>query len=292
MTIHFLASLVDLTAVKIEDFRNSVKSNNEKVSKLNRYWVRQSVPEVIQDADRLFDEEKYLEVYELLNRLKFDNNVDVQWRICRALFKMSYDKSVSNVVRNGMIQEAYDLISTSVRLDEGNANAHKWMAIVTDMKSGLEATNARVKSYPTVKKHLLKAAELNPQDVSVLYMLGKWCFDMTNFTWFQRKISSILFSNPPTSTYEEAYNYFLQAEEIRPRFYLPNLYMLGCTSLHMQQYFRARYYLNIAAHLPPRSEFERKCAANAKTLSNELQQFDVSKEALFYGLTFANSNFD
>lgn len=166
------------------------------------------------------------------------------------------------------------------------------MAILTDMKSGLEGTNARVKSYTTVKKHLIKAAELNPQDVSLFYMLGKWCFDMSNFTWYQRKICSILFSNPPTSTYEEAYNYFLQAERIKPRFYLPNLYMLGCTSLYMQQYFRARYYLNIAAYLPPRNEFEKKCAAEAKMLSNELQQFDISKEALFHGLTHTNSNFE
>lgn len=100
-------------------FISSFKEYNpfsEKVSKLNRYWVRQSVPEVIQDADKLFDEEKYLEVYELLNRLKFDNNVDIQWRICRALFKMSCETGVSKVVRSGMIQEAYDLISTTLRL--------------------------------------------------------------------------------------------------------------------------------------------------------------------------------
>lgn len=37
--------------------------------------------------------------------------------------------------------------------------------------------------------------------------------------WYQRKIASMIFTTPPTSTFEEALEYFNKAEEVEPRFY-------------------------------------------------------------------------
>lgn len=162
------------------------------------------------------------------------------------------------------------------------------MAIITDAKAGLEGTSARVKNLNKIKNHLVKAIELNPKDVAVLYMLGKWCYDMSNFTWLQRQITSVFFMAPPSSTYEEAFYYFARAEKIRPRFYLPNLYMLGRTSFHMNQFFRARYYLHMAANLPPRSNFEKECALKAKNLANQLEQYDIASDALLSGFSSDN----
>lgn len=89
---------------------------SESVTKANRHWIRQNVSEVIEDADKDFHQENYLEVYERLNRFKYENNVDVQWRVCRALYKMSCDASLTNKVRDEMIYEAHDIISNAVRL--------------------------------------------------------------------------------------------------------------------------------------------------------------------------------
>lgn len=47
------------------------------------------------------------------------------------------------------------------------------------------------------------------------------------FLSFQRTLIRYLFAEPPTSSYKEAYGYFLKAEELRGKFYIPNLYMLG-----------------------------------------------------------------
>lgn len=37
--------------------------------------------------------------------------------------------------------------------------------------------------------------------------------------WYQRKIASTVFAAPPISSYEEALEYFIRAEETEPRFY-------------------------------------------------------------------------
>lgn len=43
----------------------------------------------------------------------------------------------------------------------------------------------------------------------------------------QRKIMFFLYGSLPQSSYAEAYKYFEQAEELKPRFYIPNMCMLG-----------------------------------------------------------------
>ncbi|KAF5290828.1 hypothetical protein FQA39_LY14590 [Lamprigera yunnana] len=249
---------------------------SEKVNKSNRYWSRQSVPEIIEDADHLFVCEKYVEVYELLNRLKFSGDAQIHWRLCRALFKMSSNQGFSKDICREMIMEAYDVMKIAVEVDPNNGNVHKWLAIIMDARAGLEGVGARIKSYEAVKEHLLKAVELNPNDVAVYYMLGRWCFQISNISWLQRKISSLLFCSCPTSTYEEAYDYFMRAEELQPKFYLPNLYMLGCTSLHLNQIFRAKYYLSVASELRPRNAYETEFAAAAYRLKKTLVDIENS----------------
>lgn len=84
--------------------------------KLGRYWLGRSVEEIITEADELFQDGKYLEVYELLNRLKFCNNVEVQWRIARALFKLSCNYNIRETIRKEIIQEAFEIILATLNV--------------------------------------------------------------------------------------------------------------------------------------------------------------------------------
>lgn len=156
------------------------------------------------------------------------------------------------------------------------------MAIILDTKAGIEGTNKRVKSFGKIKTYLLKSYELNPNDVVVLYMLGKWCFEMSHLTWFQRLIARVLFSAPPRASYQEAYTYLLKASEAEEKcYYVPCFYTLGKTCMHLKQYYRARYYLQHAFNLPARTESENECAIKAKKLFSFLDQYDVCSEDLF-----------
>lgn len=127
-----------------------------------------------------------------------------------------------------------------MQLDPQNSNIHKWIAIVAYAKAGMTSTSARIKSYEFVRIHLIEAVKLNPEDAVCLYMLGKLCYELANLTSFQRLIAKTFFCSPPTSNFNDALDYFLRAEEAKPRFYLPNLYMLGITCLKLNQLFRAR----------------------------------------------------
>lgn len=125
-------------------------------------------------------------------------------------------------------------------VDENNANVHKWNAVLIYEKCHSEGVQCTVRAYPLIREHLLKSIELAPKDVTSLYMMGKLCFELSDLSWFQRLIAATVYTEPPRSTYEEAYIYFSKAEEIKPRFYIPNLYMLGRTCYHLNEYYRAR----------------------------------------------------
>lgn len=69
-------------------------------------------------------------------------------------------------------------------------------------------------------------------------MLGRWHYEMANLTWFQRKIAKYLYLEPPKSTFEDAHKHLIKAEEIQPRTFLPNIYILGNVCMHLGQYYR------------------------------------------------------
>lgn len=98
-----------------------IEKKKFSVDKINRYWSLINVDELIEKADKLFENEKYLEVYELLNRLKYDGNVEIEWRICRVLFKLSTYSEFGKIVRNNMILEAYDLVTKSLNNNPHNS---------------------------------------------------------------------------------------------------------------------------------------------------------------------------
>lgn len=48
----------------------------------------------------------------------------------------------------------------------------------------------------------------------------------------------------------------------------------------MRQYYRASYYLHIAANMQPNSEHDKSLVLEAKKLAKRLDRYDLSKDAL------------
>lgn len=80
------------------------------------HFSTRSREELIEEADKLFNEGAYLEVYELLNKIKYSHFADAQWRISRALFKLASDTSLSLDIRENMIMEAYILMRDTITI--------------------------------------------------------------------------------------------------------------------------------------------------------------------------------
>lgn len=83
----------------------------ETEEKLAKYWSsNKTVGEVLVEADRLYEDKKYMEVYELLNRLKYCNCCEVKWRIARVLYKTAADNVLPANIEEEIMEEAYLLL--------------------------------------------------------------------------------------------------------------------------------------------------------------------------------------
>ncbi|XP_012286603.1 regulator of microtubule dynamics protein 1 [Orussus abietinus] len=215
-------------------------------------------------ADTLFEHGKYQEVYDLLNKYRDEQDVEILWRLSRCLYKMS--KTKKDYEAKKLIYEGYELISLALSIKEDHYAVHKWVCVLLDSKSSYEGMKERIKQLNTVKNHMLRAIELNPNDSTTLYMLGNWCFQVTSLSWYQRKLASALFGEPPTSSYEEALMYFKRAEEISPQFYSQNLLMLAKTYLKLKREEEAHKYLKLAAEYPVKCSDDHEAKQEARKL--------------------------
>ncbi|XP_060523016.1 regulator of microtubule dynamics protein 1-like [Cylas formicarius] len=114
-------------------------------------------------------------------------------------------------------------------------------------------------------------------------MLGRWCYEIANLTWLQRKIVKCLYhTEPPTSSYDEAYKHLLKAEELRPRSFLPNLFVLGQVCFKLGFYYSAKYYLEMALTLSTRSDAKKweHFRNSAKSMLKKLKNYDMGRELL------------
>lgn len=93
---------------------------HDKQDKTIKYWTKNSPSEAIEEADRLFEQRKFLDAYNLLNRPKFNTSSEVQWRIGRVLYKLSKADGLSITVQKGMIEEASYVLNSSLKIGRLN----------------------------------------------------------------------------------------------------------------------------------------------------------------------------
>lgn len=89
--------------------------------------------------------------------------------------------------------------------------------------------------------------------------------------WYQRKIVSTIFASPPTSSYDEALQHFLKAEELKKDFYSTNKLMIAKSYLALKNNEKAKEYLKMAVNIPVLNEDDRKCKEEAEKLLGKLK---------------------
>ncbi|XP_011869687.1 PREDICTED: regulator of microtubule dynamics protein 1-like isoform X2 [Vollenhovia emeryi] len=230
--------------------------------------IQMTNKDVLTEADTLFDRGDYRSAYDLLSKYKDNKDVEVLWRLSRAIYKMS---EVANAAEaRKLTYEGYDLLCTALEIQEDHYVLHKWMSAFLNSKSSLEGTKAQIKESYNIKKHIERAIELKPGDAMLFYLHGTWCYEISNLAWYQRKIASLVFGEPPTSTFEEALMYYENAEKADPNFYSRNLLMLGKTYLKLNRKEDAKKYLKKAAEFPAKNDEDQKAKQEAQKILNSI----------------------
>lgn len=227
-----------------------------------------NITEVIQHADQLFDENNFQEAYDLLQKNDEPELYDIKWRLARVTFNLS--KCTPSPKKETLVREAFEYAKQALEMNDKDYASHKWYSVLLDAKSGLDGIKERITQLENVKKHMLKAVELNPHDPTSWYILGHFYFGITDLPWYQKKIVSAIFAAPPTTTYEEALECFEKAEETKPNFYSMNHLMLGKTYYALKRNDKAKEYLTLAANVIVLNEDDKEAKEEATKLLKKL----------------------
>ncbi|KAH9515619.1 Regulator of microtubule dynamics protein 1 [Bulinus truncatus] len=223
---------------------------------------------IIDESEALYDKKDFPACYDLLLPHKNSNDANILWRLARAATEKG--KMSDGEEKKKCIYEAWDYISKALELDNNNFACHKWYGILLDYTAEYEGTKQRIANAFKVKEHFMKAIELNPKDATTLHCLGYWCFLFADMPWYQRKVAGLIFASPPTSSYEEALEYFSKAEEVDPGFYNQNRVLLGKTYMRMKDKDTAKKYLMKALEHEDKTSDDAKARKEAIELLKEL----------------------
>jgi len=179
------------------------------------------------------------------------------------MYKLS---KIDSKRKDELIREGFTLVNDALEKNDQDFAIHKWFSILLDAKAELDGIKARVSQLEVVKKHMIRAVELNPEDPTSWHLLGNFAFGLAEMSWVQRKIVSAIFATPPTGTYEEALEHFLKAEETKPNFYSMNLLLIAKCYQNLKDHEKAKHYFTLAANVTVANEDDKKCKEEATTL--------------------------
>ncbi|KAL7987489.1 hypothetical protein Chor_006408 [Crotalus horridus] len=218
-------------------------SDTEGESEEEKGWINSSVsslmPEekedlfnLLQEMDRIHggSEHEKRESFKLLleREEQYRNHPGFLWRLARAygdMFELTTDaEEKKNYAAEGKL-----VGENAVKLDPSSAESHQWFAMMCGYMSQFETIQNKIRNGYLFKEHLDKAIALKPQDPFLYYLTGRWCYEVAQLSWIEKKVAAALFGIPPTSTIQEALQNFLKAEEINPRYSKCNyVYLAKC----------------------------------------------------------------
>ncbi|TNM96372.1 hypothetical protein fugu_016033 [Takifugu bimaculatus] len=226
--------------------------------------------EVLEQADYLYSCAEIEKLHQLLLQYKDSDDAEFLWRLARVTRDVALQPNIDAAQKKQLTFEAFEYAKKALEKNKECFAVHKWYAICLSDIGDYEGIKVKIGNSYIIRDHMEKAIELNPKDATSFYILGVWCFSFAELPWYQQKVAAIIFTSPPKSTYEEALDFFLKAEEVDPNFYSKNLLMLGKTYMAMKDKQKALLWLSKAKDYPARTEEDKEAHKEAVELLKKL----------------------
>nr|CAB3244535.1 regulator of microtubule dynamics protein 3 [Phallusia mammillata] len=226
-------------------------------------------------VDALYDgsEEDQEEAMRILqdNELNVNhkNSWQLLWRLSRSHVG-AYDIRTAYDERCLHATTAVEHSKQALELFEESADVHKWYVISLGANTDFVGTKEKIEIGYELKEHIDRALELAPDDPTLYFMKGRWCWGVYMLTWIERKLAATLFATPPSATVQDALEAFNKAEEIQPGFYKSNQYYIAKCYYEVSDYSSARRWLESALQLPCNNKDDRDAHRDSSELLAKL----------------------
>ncbi|RLN46627.1 hypothetical protein BBJ29_004464 [Phytophthora kernoviae] len=271
----------DFELIQQHESLTLAKQNDHKVSRSpsvmgtddeEKEYAPGDIDAVIKRADALFEQDQHAQTREYLKAElpKHPPSVELLWRLARACNYLVESKTSSDEKKTLAFEGLADA-EKAYALNSDSAASNKWMAIMTSTLGNFRDLKEKIAGAYVIRDHIQRAIELDPSDATSHNILGQWCLAFADMTWIEKRAAAALFGTPPTSTYEEAVQYFQAAENISPGFWKKNVFLIAQTYMKMKRTNDASMWVVKAKEVPVKTKEDEEVQQNVAALMKQLK---------------------
>ena len=198
----------------------------------------------------------------------YPNNKDILLRLSithHYLSESAIEKSQDK--KNAL--KAFKYIEQANDIDPDNPNILKWYVITLGKTVEEDTIRNQIEQSKNIQTIALKVIELLPNDEFCYSIMGQWHYKLADLGRASRRIASILFSEPPKGSFEEAQYFFEKSLQYNPD-YIGTYYWLGKTYLKLDKKQKAVELFKIGVTLDRPFKREEKAYQGMKSYLEKL----------------------
>ena len=230
-------------SLEIQKLTNSEETEDKRNERLE-------IIRLFETVDSFMEGEAHLQkqAYELLtekDEAPLCDNAEFLWRLCKSTYLMAVAVGLdgNQTKKQELIFQSVDHGQRAIHIDDTSSEAHKWYAIALGSRGEYLGIKEKILDGFQFKKHIDKAAELAPQDHTIRHLLGRFCYEVAELSWWERKMAATLFADPPTASMEEAKDHFTAAETLKPGGWIENRQFLAKCCINLQEWLKNLSFL-------------------------------------------------
>ena len=175
------------------------------------------VGQELKDIDTKLSNLEFEQVQLPLEQLnsKYPENSDILLRLSithHYLSESAIEKSEDK--KNAL--KAFKYIEQANDIDPDNPNILKWYVIALGKTVEEDTIRNQIEQSKNIQTIALKVIELLPNDEFCYSIMGQWHYKLADLGRASRRIASILFSEPPKGSFEEAQYFFEKSLHYNP----------------------------------------------------------------------------
>ena len=165
--------------------------------------------------------------------------------------------------------KAFKYIEQANDIDPDNPNILKWYVITLGKTVEEDTIRNQIEQSKNIQTIALKVIELLPNDEFCYSIMGQWHYKLADLGRASRRIASILFSEPPKGSFEEAQYFFEKSLQYNPD-YIGTYYWLGKTYLMLDKKQKAVELFQVGVTLDRPFKREEKAYQGMKSYLEKL----------------------
>ena len=167
-----------------------------------------------------------------LNNL-YPNNKDILLRLSITHHYLS-EKAIQQKEDKENAHKAFKYIDHAFSLNSDDPNVLKWYVIALGKTVEEDTIRNQIEQSKNIQSIALKVIDLLPDDEFCYSIMGQWHYKLADLGRASRRLASILFSEPPKGSFEEAQYFFEKSLEYNSD-YIGTYYWLGKTYLKLNK---------------------------------------------------------